>query len=79
MEELAPMSAEELARDIEIQCAAMRARKDVGWTRTAEFFGKTLAARLMRAGIRVYRCPGLQPATSDQCPGNHSEKTEPAS
>jgi hypothetical protein len=58
MENITPMSREELERDVQIQIAAMAARRDSGWCRVPEFFAKTLVARLLLSGLKPYRGAG---------------------
>ena len=56
--ELIPVTLAELEMQIEIQIAAMRARKESGWIKDNNpTFAKALAARLVRANLKIFRGP----------------------
>lgn len=52
---LVPLSQDELERDIGIQLAAMRARREPGRIPDNPFIAKALTDRLLRCGLVVFR------------------------
>jgi hypothetical protein len=55
-DELTPLSADELERDIKIHMAAMRARKESGALREeSPYFAKRLVERLWYSGFMPFR------------------------
>jgi hypothetical protein len=74
MEELVPMSEAEFAATLAVALAACRARKLVRGTYRDEHNASALARTLWLGGLRPLKGPGLQTASADQYPGNHSPK-----
>lgn len=73
LDDLIPITEAELQRDIEIQLAAMRARKETGRVPHNPYFAKELTKRLLRTGLLAFRKPVVWATTEDYPGGRRKE------